>query len=282
MPANSKDSEPAVAELQEQIDDLHEQLMQAQKMGSVGVLASSITHEFNNILTTVINYAKMGLRHKDAATRDKAFNRILNSSQRASKITTGMLRYARHSSNRQEPTDLAELVENCLVLVEKDLQIHRVRLDLDLSQRPLASVNSGQIQQVLLNLIVNARQAMESGGRLCVAVRANAGDGRAEISIRDSGRGIPHDVLPRIFDPFYSTKRTDQSGQGGTGLGLALCRDIIEAHGGRIRVESTIGRGTTFILRFPLVEHALMAARDAVFTKPAGRSIAFVGEAAAN
>lgn len=240
-----------VLQLQQQIDDLRRQLMQAQKLSSVGALASSITHEFNNILTTVINYAKMGLRHKDAATREKAFDKILSAGQRASKITTGMLSYSRSQGDRREPTDLALLVEEVLVLVEKDLQMHRVRLQTDFLDRPLAEINAGQIQQVLLNLIINARQAMDGGGNLTIVVRSNTESGMAEIAVRDTGSGIPAHKLPRIFDPFFSTKTADERGQGGTGLGLALCREIIEAHKGRIRVESTLGQGTTFTLRFP-------------------------------
>ena len=239
--------------LQQQIRDLQQQLLQSQKLSTVGALASSITHEFNNILTTVINYARMGLRHKDAATRDKAFDKILSAGQRASKITTGMLSYARSQGNRREPTDLVTLVQDVLVLVEKDLQMHRVRLETDFFDRPWAAVNASQIQQVLLNLIINARQAMPGGGRLVLSVRANAESGIAEIAVRDTGSGIPPEKLPKIFDPFFSTKKADEQGQGGTGLGLALCREVIEAHKGRIRVESTLGKGTTFTLKLPAV-----------------------------
>lgn len=241
-------------DLQQQVIDLQHQLMQSQKLSSVGALASSITHEFNNILTTVINYAKMGLRHKDVATRDKAFDKILGAGQRASKITTGMLSYARNQSNLQEPTDLVTLVQDVLVLVEKDLQIHRVDLQTHFPTRPWASVNASQIQQVLLNLIINARQAMDGGGRLIIKVEASADTQMAEISVADSGAGIPAEKLRKIFDPFFSTKTADEQGQGGTGLGLALCRDIIESHKGRIRVESTVGQGTAFTLKFPLVD----------------------------
>ncbi|MEX1094479.1 MAG: HAMP domain-containing sensor histidine kinase [Planctomycetales bacterium] len=242
-----------IAELEAQVADLKRQLMQSQKLGSVGTLAASITHEFNNILTTVINYAKMGLRHKDAATREKAFEKILAAGQRASKITTGMLSYARSGSGRREPMDLALLVQDVLVLVEKDLQMHRVRLQTDFLGHPHAEVNSSQVQQVLMNLIINARQAMEGGGRLFLLVRESEDGTMAEIAVRDTGSGIPAEKLPRIFDSFYTTKTADEQGQGGTGIGLALCKDIIEAHRGRVRVESTLGKGTTFTLRFPLV-----------------------------
>ena len=160
--------------LEAQVAELRKQLAECQKLSSVGALASSITHEFNNILTTVINYAKMGLRHKDAATRDKAFDKILSAGQRASKITTGMLSYARGNDNRREPYDLVQLVEDVIVLVEKDLQIHRVRLETEFVTHPFAVVNAPQIQQVLLNLIINARQAMDGGGTLRLTVTANA------------------------------------------------------------------------------------------------------------
>ncbi len=240
------------ANLRAQVADLHQRLMQAQKLGSIGMLASSITHEFNNILTTIINYSKMGVRHKDAATRDKAFDKILAAGQRASKITTGLLSYARAKGDRLEPMSLVLLVRDVLALVEKDLQIHRVRLETQFEGEPHAAVNPSQVQQVLLNLIINARQSMEGGGALVVGVRTNDQDQMAEISIRDTGSGIPAEKLPRIFDPFYSTKDADRAGQGGTGLGLALCKQIIDAHRGRIRVESLVGRGTTFTLRFPL------------------------------
>lgn len=242
-----------IAELQGQIQSLQRQLLQAQKMSSVGALASSITHEFNNILMTVINYAKMGVRHKDATTRDKAFEKILAAGHRASKITTGMLSYARQQGDRRESMDLVPLIEDVLVLVEKDLQRYRIRLLTQLDQHPFAAVNSGQVQQVVLNLIVNARQAMEQGGTLKIAVRQNTELQQAEISIQDSGCGIAPDKLRRIFEPFFTTKTADEQGQGGTGLGLSLAREVMEAHGGRIRVESAVGSGTTFTLKFPLV-----------------------------
>ena len=245
-----------VAELEQQLQAMRQQLLQAQKMSSVGVLASSITHEFNNILTTVINYAKMGIRHKDAATRDKAFDKIMAAGQRAAKITTGMLSYARHHGDRREPMDLVPLVEDILVLVEKDLQRFRIKVVTQFESRPWASVNSGQVQQVLMNLIVNARQAMESSGTLTIAVRTNSETGHAEMSVRDTGGGIPADKLRRIFEPFFTTKKLDEQGQGGTGLGLSLARDVMESHGGRIRVDSAVGSGTTFTLKFPQVQPA--------------------------
>ncbi|MEZ6057296.1 MAG: ATP-binding protein [Planctomycetaceae bacterium] len=240
-------------QLKREVADLRERLMQAQKLSSIGALASSITHEFNNILTTVINYGKMGMRHKDAATRDKAFDKIVMAGQRASKITTGMLSYARAKGDHREPQSLAQLLQDVIVLVEKDLQIHRIRVEMNVLDQPYAQVNSGQVQQVLLNLIINARQAMDGGGTLTLTVQENEADKMGEITIRDTGCGMTGETLQKIFQPFFSTKEADRQGQGGTGLGLSLCKEVIESHSGRIRVESTVGRGTAFTLRFPLV-----------------------------
>lgn len=242
------------AELEQKIQELQRQLVLAQKMSTVGSLASSMTHEFNNILTTVINYAKLGLRHKDAATREKAFDKILAAGQRAAKITTGMLSFSRRGNDTREATDLVALVQEVLVLVAKDLQMHRVRLQTNFEGEPVVSeINAGQVQQVLLNLIINARQAMDAGGQLTIQVRRNAEAGVGEISVRDSGHGIPAETLRKIFDPLFTTKTPDAQGQGGTGLGLSMAREVIEAHHGRIRVESAIGQGTTFTLKLPLV-----------------------------
>ena len=268
MSTNDSAADRQIVELQQMVARLQEQLMQAQKMSTVGALAASITHEFNNILTTVINYSKMGLRHKDAATREKAFNKILSAGQRAAKITTGMLSYSRSKSGRREPIDVVHLVQDVLVLVEKDLQMHRVKLQTDFYAHPYAEVNASQIQQVLLNLIINGRQAMDGGGRMFVSVKANQETGMAEIAVRDTGSGIPAGKLAKIFDPFFSTKQADEQGQGGTGLGLALCRDVVEAHKGRIRVDSVVGQGTTFTLKFPMVNAPASAIETAASARP--------------
>lgn len=150
------DPELQIRELTRRIGVLEEELMRAQRLSSVGALASSITHEFNNILTTVINYAKMGVRHTDEATRTKSFDRILSASQRAAKITTSMLSYSRASSNRIEPVDLKRLLDEVLALVQKDLQMHRIQVDVNAAASVWAMASASQIQQLLMNLIINA------------------------------------------------------------------------------------------------------------------------------
>jgi signal transduction histidine kinase len=234
---------------------LRQQLLQAQKLSSVGALASSVAHEFNNILTTIINYTRLALRNaQDEAGRTQALEKILKGSQRAATIVSSMLGFARNQSTQRSEADLAALVDEVLVLAEKDLSKHRIQVDKKYHSRPRAPVVPGQIEQVLLNLIINARQAMPRGGRLTIEVRDNPRTHMAEIRIADTGIGIPPERLRLIFEPFYTTKEPDADGSGGTGLGLSVCRQIVEQHQGRIRVESLVARGSAFTIKLPLKE----------------------------
>ncbi len=234
-------------------DHLREQLLRAQRLSSVGTLASSVAHEFNNILTTLINYAKLGLRPESSdAARVQALEKILKGSQRAATIISSMLGFARNHTTQRELTDLAALVEEVLLLTEKDLAKHHVHVETKFHGRPAAPVVRGQIEQILLNLIINARQAMPRGGHLKIDVRDNPRTHLAEIIIADTGCGIPPEQLRLIFEPFYTTKSPDEHGHGGSGLGLSVCRQIIEQHQGRIRVESLVGKGSKFTVKLPL------------------------------
>ena len=237
-----------VTSVQSETDQLRQQLMRAQRLSSVGTLASSVAHEFNNILTTIINYAKLGLRPDTTdAARLQALEKILKGSQRAAAVISSMLGFARDSS-RRERTDLVALVEEVLVLTEKDLSKHHVLVEKKFQGRPHAPVVRGQIEQIL----INARQAMPRGGRLTIEVRDNPHTQMAEICVCDSGTGIPPEQLRLIFEPFYTTKQPDGQGHGGSGLGLSVCRQIIEQHQGRIRVESVVGKGSKFTVKLPL------------------------------
>ncbi len=241
-------------------DQLRQQLLQAQRLSSVGALASSVAHEFNNILTTIINYAKLALKpDADETARTQALEKILKGSQRAGMIVSSMLGFARNNSTQRELTDIAGLVEEVLILAEKDLSKHRVQVEKKFEGRPRAAVVPGQIEQVLLNLIINARQAMPRGGRLRLDVRPNPHTQMVEVRVADTGLGIPPEGLRLIFEPFYTTKEPDEHGHGGTGLGLSVCRQIIEQHHGRIRVESVVGKGSTFTVKLPMKADAFPA-----------------------
>ena len=234
-----------------EMETLRQQLLQAQRLSSVGELASSIAHEFNNILTTIINSAKLGMRNSDVAEKQQAFERVVKAGQRAAVIAGGMLGFARKSGSHRQKCDVARLVEEVLILTEKDLMKHRVQVDTRFLSRPMAWVVPGQIEQILVNLVINARQAMPTGGRLRIEVRENAVGDMVEAKVSDSGVGIPPDQLRLIFEPFFTTKQPDEYGRGGTGLGLSVCRQIIEQHHGRIRAESVVGKGSTFTVKLP-------------------------------
>ncbi|MEM7317144.1 MAG: ATP-binding protein [Planctomycetota bacterium] len=238
----------------QQIEILKKQLVEAQKLTALGELVGTTTHEFNNLLMTILNYAKMGIRHKDEPTRDKALNKILMASEKAAKVTNSILGMARNRSESMEPTDIAKLIDESMVLLEREMSKYRIHIDMQLDEVPKVAAIGNQIQQVLLNMLINARQAMDEGGDLRIRLSHNEGDQTVELQIRDNGRGMDQTQLRRIFDPYFSTKDgPDETGKGGTGLGLSACHDIIRNHNGRIRVESSVGKGTAFTIKLPAI-----------------------------
>jgi signal transduction histidine kinase len=237
------------------IELLEAELRHARRMAALGDLVSTTTHEFNNILTTIINYAKLGIRHKDEASRDKALTKILAAAGRAEKITNGVLGLARNRGHDRIPTDLVALIESSLVLLEREMQKYRIQIATQFEPAPPAFVCGNEIQQVLLNLLTNARQAMPRGGQILIRIAPDSANNTVDLTVRDTGAGIPPEVLPRIFDRYFSTKQgPDATGKGGTGVGLSMCSEIIEAHQGKIRVESTVGVGTAFTLKLPVAK----------------------------
>ena len=247
-------SAPHVVLTAEQWEDVQRQLAQAQRLAVIGELTSTTTHEFNNLLMTILNYAKLGQRHADAPTRDKAFARIADAANRAARITGSVLALARNRSGHKEPVELARLAEDAVLLLEREFLKYRVNLELQLEpDLPALPAVAHDLQRVIINLLVNARQATAEGGSVRLSLSHDPQTHELLLAVRDSGAGIPPEILPKIFEPFFSTKAgPDGSGKGGTGLGLSSCKQVIDAHGGRIRVESTLGKGTAFLIRLPL------------------------------
>ena len=204
---------------------------------------------------TIINYAKLGLRNKDEANRTKALDKILTAANKAAKITNTVLAAAKNRKKGFEPTNFVALIEDSLLLLEREMNQYRIAVEKSFPDKlPEIMADGNQILQVVLNLLINARQAMPDGGRLVLKMSYDEENEMIDFVIRDFGCGIPQDKLPRIFDPFYSTKSgPDGSGKGGTGLGLSSCRTIIEQHQGLIRVESAEGKGTAFTVKLPTV-----------------------------
>jgi signal transduction histidine kinase len=230
-----------------------QELRRLQALATLGELTGTATHEFNNLLMTIMNYAKLGLRNRDEASRDKALTRILDASQRAAKITSTILAQAKNRADTMQATDLAKIVDETMELLSREMRKYRVLVEVHVSPTVSKAMASGnQIQRVLINLLVNARQAMPDGGGVTVTLEDDEASEEVVLTVRDTGSGIPREQLPHIFDPFFTTKEgPDETGKGGTGLGLAACKEIIDAHDGRIRVESSVGKGTAFIIRLP-------------------------------
>ena len=245
---------PHPDQLQEEIHHLQNQVAQMRNKAALGELLGTTTHEFNNILMTIINYAKMGIRHKDEATRDKSLEKILAAGERAAKITRGVLGMARNRCEDFAATHLTDIVEETMLLLHREMNQYRVQVDVQAQEgTPAVRAIGNQIQQVLMNLLINARQAMKDGGEIQIRIQPAQLPEMVAISIRDFGPGIPKETLQRIFDPYFTTKSgPDASGKGGTGLGLAACKEVIEQHHGRIQVNSTVGKGTMFTILLPV------------------------------
>jgi signal transduction histidine kinase len=184
--------------------------------------------------------------------------RITQQTFRASEIANGLLNFSRTSTTEFRDTDLNQVIRDTLTLVEHQMKTARIIVTLDLfAELPRIQGNPGKLQQVFLNLLLNAKDAMPQGGELRVGTVAN---GHVEAVISDSGAGIAPEHLKRIYDPFFTTKSAPKPGERrGTGLGLSVSYGIIQEHAGKINVESTLGVGTTFHLEFPLSRNSVHA-----------------------
>ncbi len=245
-------SPPTAPPAESTIAQLQLRLAQVERLAAVGELTSTTTHEFNNLLMTILNYAKMGLRNKDEASREKAFTRILDAANRGAKITNTVLGLARNRSGDMEPTNLVPLIQDTLVLLEREMQKYRVAIETQFDEVPSVMAAGNQIQRLMLNLLTNARQAIGEVGTIRIRVAFEKKTNSVVLTVRDSGQGIAPENLTKIFEPFFTTKNgPDSSGKGGTGLGLSACKEIVDQHQARVRVESTVGKGTAFSIRFP-------------------------------
>jgi two-component system NtrC family sensor kinase len=224
------------------------QIVQAEKLASVGRLAAGVAHEINNPLTGILTYGSLLLRRAENTPEERRdLEVIVHETKRCREIVKGLLDFARQTPPKRQPTDVNEAVRRAAAVVMNQLRLDGVALTLDLApDLAPASADANQIQQVVVNLLLNAADAIGSdGGQMRVATR-RGGEHALEIEVRDSGCGIPAEALPHVFEPFFSTK-----GPRGTGLGLAVSWGIVESHGGRIDVESVVGQGSCFTVRLP-------------------------------
>jgi two-component system NtrC family sensor kinase len=234
--------------------DSEARIIQTQKQASVGRLAAGVAHEINNPLTGVLTYTHLLLRRKDLpADMRSDLQIVVEATERVRKIVKGLLDFSRQTKLDPEPTDINRLVAAAITLIENQALMKGVAIKFNAGdQLPELTVDRSQIQSVIINIIINALDATEPGGTIRVFTAASlpgqpAGRKGVEITIADTGSGIPPENLDKLFEPFFTTKAVGQ----GTGLGLAVSLGIVQGHGGHIRVQSEVGKGSRFFIWLP-------------------------------
>ncbi len=247
------------------VDDITErvsleaQLAQADKLSSIGLLAAGVAHEINTPLAVISSHAQMLSKHMRGDERlSPLLEKITQQSFRAAEIANGLLNFSRTSTTMFREIDLNQVIRDTISLVEHQMKTAQIKLEVELAaDLPAISGNAGKLQQVFLNLLLNAKDAMVGGGSLRVKTQAN---GHVEAIVSDTGSGIAPEHLKRIYDPFFTTKSNPRPGdRRGTGLGLAVSYGIIQEHAGKIEVSSAVGEGTTFHVEFPLLRKTVHA-----------------------
>jgi two-component system NtrC family sensor kinase len=257
----AKTLEDRVEQKTKELNRAHDHVMHVEKMASIGKMAAVLAHEINNPLSGILTYAK--LLHKwmdrealppDEAGRSRrheicdSLDLIASESRRCGDLVKNLLTFSRTTPMNLQPTNLNQVVDRSLRLVQHQLDLAGIQvqpqLDPDL---PPVLCDAAQIEQVLLALVMNALDALPQGGNLWVTSSFGREPDQVRVVVRDDGSGIPADILPRIFEPFLTTK---ESGRG-VGLGLAISHSILERHNGNIEVQSEVGRGTTFTVTLP-------------------------------
>ena len=234
----------------------HDHMLHVANMASMGTMAAVVAHEVNNPLSGILTYAKLlrkwtvtgQVAHEKHDEAVQCLELIAAESRRCGDLIKNLLTLSRTAPMNIELIDLHTVVDRCLLLLRHPVELGGVQLQEDLPENlPLLNCDPAQLEQVFLVLIANALDAMPRGGNLWLQARFHEQQNEIEIRMRDDGAGIPPDVLPQLFEPFFTTKERGH----GVGLGLAITRGIVERHGGRIEVQSVLGKGTTFIITLP-------------------------------
>ena len=239
--------EKKVTQRTEEVSRIHAQLYRSEKLASLGKLAAGVAHEINNPLTGILTNSSLLLEDLDTSDpRREDVEVMVSETIRCREIVKRLLDFAKQTKPLKKPTDLNALVENIILLVRNQTSFRNINIEKHLDPAlPCVEADTDQIQQVFVNIILNAAEAMTKCGTLTIASSAKHGGNIVEVSFADTGPGIPEADKERIFDPFFTTK------EHGTGLGLSISYGIIEQHGGTISVESERGHGTIFTIRLP-------------------------------
>ena len=239
--------------------ELESQLSQAEKLSSIGLLAAGVAHEVNTPLAVISSYAQMLSKQVNSDPRkSELLEKITKQTFRASEIVNSLLNFSRTSSSEFNHVDLNRVIQDTLTLLEHQFKTTRIKIVPDLHpDLPPILGNTGKLQQVFLNLFLNAKDAMPAGGTL--TIKTSNGH-NVRVTVADTGSGIAQEHIRRIYDPFFTTKNKPKSGHsGGTGLGLSVTYGIIQEHAGKIYVASTPGQGTTFTMEFPMIRKVVNA-----------------------
>ena len=243
-----------VSSLKERDDKLREytdqQIMKSEKLATIGQLAAGVAHEINNPLGTISIYAQMALDElgKDNNSCRESLAVVMKQTNRAGRIVKDLLEFARQSEPEMRVLNINDVMKKAISIISHPAELQNIRIHADLSpELPDIQGDNDKLEQVFVNIMINAIQAMPEGGPLTVFTRMTDGSGFVEIEVSDTGCGIPQDHLSKLFDPFFSTKSTGE----GTGLGLSVTLGIVEKHNGTIDVKSTVGEGSTFVIRLP-------------------------------
>lgn len=253
--------EAKVQERTAEIAQMNSQLVRSEKLASLGKLVAGIAHEINNPLAGILMYATLFAEDRSLAPELREDARIIvRETQRCGDIVKRLLEFSRNSIPRKKLKSLPLIMEDTLALLEHQAALNSIEIQrcYDLPV-PDILVDPDQIEQVFVNMVVNACQAMPNGGQLKIEIQLDQQRHYLVTTIEDTGHGISRENLPKIFDPFFTTKDQPGDGLAGTGLGLSVSYGIIQNHGGRIGVESELGRGTVFTIELPLALPATLA-----------------------
>jgi len=236
--------------LKEELEKTRLQLLQAEKMSSLGKLAAGVAHQLNNPLGGITLYAKLMLEEYDLQDRAKEdLNRILKDAERCRDTVRELLEFTRQTRHLMRPSDLNQSINRTLFLLENQTLFQNIVIEKHLSpDMPLVCSDAQQLNHVFMNIILNAVQAMKGNGKLTIRTYVAADRNKVGVEFSDTGSGIPKNVMPHIFDPFFTTKEEGE----GTGLGLSLVYNIVKNHGGQVRAWNRSSGGATFLVELPL------------------------------
>jgi two-component system NtrC family sensor kinase len=253
--------EGKVEERTQQLKAAHQKLLQSDRLASLGQLSASVAHEINNPVSGVLNLSMLmqrmlkedGIPPGRLPEFRKYLGQVVSETTRVGRIVSDLLAFSRRSKPQRAPADLNKIVRRTVSLAQHKMKLLNVQLETSLLESlPAVPCDPSQIQQVVLNLILNAAEATQSKSERRVLVSTQSADGAVQLVVADDGEGIPPENLAKIFHPFFTTKSEGK----GVGLGLAVSYGIVEAHGGEIEVKSTVGEGTTFTVSLPLEQPA--------------------------